>query len=181
MSSATRNCSELVPNWTPRQRPARAPLTGHWCTLEPLDPDLHAAQLHTAFAQDASGSGWTYLPYGPFADADSYADWMRVNALGIDPQTAPRLVELSVPAVQSASWRSCASNLRMGRSRSGIFTGHRFCSARRRRLRRYSCCSISSLRLAIGVVNGSVTRRICRRAVRRRASDFASKANSCST
>ena len=46
MSSATRNRSELVPNWTPRQRPARAPLIGHWCTLEPLDPDLHAAQLH---------------------------------------------------------------------------------------------------------------------------------------
>ena len=86
MSSTMRNCSELVPNWTPRQRPVRAPLTGHWCTLEPLDPDRHTAQLHAAFAQDASGSGWTYLPYGPFADADSYADWLRANALGVDPQ-----------------------------------------------------------------------------------------------
>lgn len=75
----------LMPYWTPRPRPARAALVGAWCTLEPLDAERHARSLHDAFALDAAGSGWTYLPYGPFDDCDAYAAWMRMYALGADP------------------------------------------------------------------------------------------------
>lgn len=77
---------EIVPHWQPPARPTHEALVGRWCTLEPLHPERHAADLHAAFARDAEGRGWAYLPYGPFADADAYAEWMRRTALGADPQ-----------------------------------------------------------------------------------------------
>jgi len=76
----------LAPSWTPRPRPARAPLIGSWCTLEPADVDRHARALHAALVRDESGAGWTYLPYGPFPDVEAYAEWMRATTLGADPQ-----------------------------------------------------------------------------------------------
>ncbi len=52
---------------TPRPLPARVPHRGNYCTLEPLHP-RHGADLWQA-AQGADPS-WTWLGYGPFADAD---------------------------------------------------------------------------------------------------------------
>ncbi len=74
-----------VPGWTPRSRPPRAPLTGAHCRLEPLDPDRHAAGLWQAFAADTAGRGWTYLPYGPFADIGGLRAWLDGVAGSDDP------------------------------------------------------------------------------------------------
>ncbi len=67
---------EPVPNWTTRPAPSRAPMEGRYCRLVPLRADAHAAALYDAYAAFSDESNWTYLPYGPFASAAKYADWI---------------------------------------------------------------------------------------------------------
>ena len=74
-----------VTGWTPRQRPPRTPMDGRFCRVEPLDPDRHAADLHTANLQDATRANWTYLSYGPFEGLDDYRAWITTSCLGDDP------------------------------------------------------------------------------------------------
>jgi RimJ/RimL family protein N-acetyltransferase len=74
-----------LPDWQPRPRPARSPIDGRYCRLEPVDPQRHAADLNAANAQDADGRMWTYLPYGPFATEDDYRAWLASVAPGDDP------------------------------------------------------------------------------------------------
>jgi RimJ/RimL family protein N-acetyltransferase len=50
--------------------------------LERLSPD-HSAALHAAAQGDPVL--WHYLPYGPFADAASYAAWIASDASADDP------------------------------------------------------------------------------------------------
>ncbi|MGF1446213.1 MAG: GNAT family N-acetyltransferase [Pikeienuella sp.] len=57
---------------------------GVFCRLEPLLLD-HAPGLHAAYAADVSGSIWTYLPYGPFADLEAYRPWVAGAARPADP------------------------------------------------------------------------------------------------
>ena len=61
-----------VEGWEPRERPPRTPMAGRFCRVEPLDADLHAAELHDANSEDRDGRMWTYLPWGPFADFAEY-------------------------------------------------------------------------------------------------------------
>jgi len=60
-------------------------MTGRYCRLEPLDPERHAAELYAAFAKDAEGRIWTYLPYGPFTDLANFRAWITRECLGLDP------------------------------------------------------------------------------------------------
>jgi RimJ/RimL family protein N-acetyltransferase len=60
-------------------------MAGSFCRLEPLDPALHADDLHRANSADESGAIWTYLAYGPFASVREYREWMSANCLGSDP------------------------------------------------------------------------------------------------
>jgi RimJ/RimL family protein N-acetyltransferase len=53
---------------TPRPVPARVPIQGRYCVLEPLHP-RHTAELWRA-AQGADES-WTYLGMGPFASQEA--------------------------------------------------------------------------------------------------------------
>jgi RimJ/RimL family protein N-acetyltransferase len=75
-----------VVGWTPPPRPPREPMAGRFCRVEPLDVDLHAADLHVANAVDSDGRNWTYLPYGPFDAPESYATWVASVAGHDDPQ-----------------------------------------------------------------------------------------------
>ncbi len=59
-----------VPDWTPRQRPANTVMHGRTCRLEPFDSDRHLEPLFEAYAED-DGRMWTYIPFGPFADAEA--------------------------------------------------------------------------------------------------------------
>jgi RimJ/RimL family protein N-acetyltransferase len=61
-------------------------MTGRFCTVEPLDPERHAAHLFTAFAED-DGRMWTYLPRGPFTSAADYREWAEGAARLDDPLT----------------------------------------------------------------------------------------------
>ena len=74
-----------LPGWSARARPPHAPMQGRLCRLEPLDAERHASALHEAYAADAEGRNWTYLPYGPFPSADAYAAVVRSVQAGSDP------------------------------------------------------------------------------------------------
>jgi len=74
-----------LPEWTARPRPPLTPMEGHFCTVEPVDPARHAADLHAAYLLDKEGRNWTYLPYGPFARFDEYRDWLERDSRGDDP------------------------------------------------------------------------------------------------
>ena len=73
-----------VPDWTPPPRPARAPMAGAYCRLEPLAPE-HDAALFEAYAEDRDGRVWTYMPNGPFADLDGYRAWAETARASEDP------------------------------------------------------------------------------------------------
>ncbi|OAN69432.1 GNAT family acetyltransferase [Rhodobacteraceae bacterium EhC02] len=77
----------------PRPRPPRSPMRGRWCDVVPLDPDAHCDALHAAYAADAEGRIWTYLPKGPFADLAAYRAWMVETCLTDDPMFHTILVE----------------------------------------------------------------------------------------
>ncbi len=72
-----------VPGWSPRQRPPRVAMAGHFCMVEPLDPERHTEELFAANAEDREGRLWTYYPYGPFAAPSEYRAW--VEAACADP------------------------------------------------------------------------------------------------
>ncbi|MEX0969046.1 MAG: GNAT family protein [Paracoccaceae bacterium] len=67
--------------FTPPPRPARAPLVGHYCTLEPLAP-AHAPALFEAFSRD-TGQMWDYMPNGPFETLNAYRAWLD-GAIAVD-------------------------------------------------------------------------------------------------
>ena len=76
---------EPVPGWTPRQRPPRSPMPGRYCSIEPLDIDRHAGELHEANLEAGDHSRWTYLSVSGFDDLDSYRAWLSSTALSDDP------------------------------------------------------------------------------------------------
>ena len=65
-----------VPDWTSAAPITKEPIKGQRCDLKPLSV-AHAAQLHAAFSADPTGTLWTYMPCGPFANAEDYADWVE--------------------------------------------------------------------------------------------------------
>jgi len=74
-----------VAEWTARPLPPRTAMTGRFCTVAPLDPGRHAAQLFTANAEDREGRMWTYLPWGPYATFDDYRQRLEAACRIADP------------------------------------------------------------------------------------------------
>ncbi len=72
-------------HWKPPLSPPRQPMTGRFCRLEPLAPELQGADLYAANSLDSRGAMWTYLPYGPFETREEYLGWLRANCLTHDP------------------------------------------------------------------------------------------------
>ncbi len=105
-------------DWKPPPPPSREVMEGRFCRLEPLDIDRHAADLHAANALDGEGSRWTYLAYGPFADAESYRQWIEQTCLGDDPLFFAIVDRASGEAVGVASW------LNINPSNGSIEVGH---------------------------------------------------------
>lgn len=92
-----------VSGWTPRPLPPRTAMTGRLCTVEPLDPDRHAAPLFAAFAED-DGRMWTYLPRGPYASPAEYREWAEGAARLDDPLTHAILERATGEAVGTAAF-----------------------------------------------------------------------------
>ena len=74
-----------VPGWQPRPRPDAVTLAGSYCRLERLDPNRHPGELFDADRADLDGISWTYLPYGPFEDLESYCAWVSEVSAQHDP------------------------------------------------------------------------------------------------
>ncbi len=71
--------------WSGCPHPRGAEMAGRLCRLEPLAIERHASDLFAAFAEDGEARGWTYLPYGPFADEADFRSWLAASCLGDDP------------------------------------------------------------------------------------------------
>ncbi|HEY1796353.1 MAG TPA: GNAT family protein [Stellaceae bacterium] len=69
-----------VAEWSPRPVPAHTVVQGRFCRLEPLDPDRHAGELFAANSADREGRMWTYLPWGPFTEFETYLANSRAAA-----------------------------------------------------------------------------------------------------
>jgi len=106
-----------LPGWRRPARPSREAIVGRFCRVEPLDVDRHAADLWSAYALDATGANWTYLPYGPFASATDYRAWMEATCGGDDP-LFHAIVDDSGRAVGVASY------LRINPAEGSIEVGH---------------------------------------------------------
>jgi len=93
-----------MPDWSPRQLPPRTPIRGRFCTVVPLDPERHAAQLFAAYAEDVEGRLWTYLPWGPFATLGDYRQWVEAACRIADPFFHAIIDEGSGQAVGAAAF-----------------------------------------------------------------------------
>jgi RimJ/RimL family protein N-acetyltransferase len=118
-----------VASWVPPPPPPRAPLDGHYCRLEPLDPDVHAAPLFAAYSTEPDARGWTYLAYGPFADAESYHAWLVANATSADP------LFFTIIDKSDNQPAGVASYLNIAPAAGSIEVGHLYFSPRLRRSR----------------------------------------------
>lgn len=107
-----------VAGWAPPSLPPRTAMAGRFCTVEPLDPDRHAAELFDAYAQAADARGWTYLSVGPFGSQEEYDGWLRRVSPGNDP--------LFHAVVDATSGRAVgiAAYLRIDPASGSIEVGH---------------------------------------------------------
>lgn len=72
---------------TPAERPATSDHQGHFIELTLVDAARDADALYAAtHGDDADPGQWTYMGYGPFADAGAMATWMRTLETSTDPQ-----------------------------------------------------------------------------------------------
>lgn len=108
----------MLPAWKPALAPAHAPLVGVRARLEPLDVAEHAASLHAANAADSAGRMWAYLPYGPFADASAYADWVRQSQASPDP------LFFAIVTAATGQASGVAAYLRIDPNNGSIEIGH---------------------------------------------------------
>src|ERR1051326_8158177 len=93
-----------LPNWKVPEVPSRATMEGHYCRVEHLDPERHAASLHTANMTDPQGKSWTYLPYGPFETVDNYRSWAEEAQRSADPLFYAIIDRVAEKAVGVASF-----------------------------------------------------------------------------
>src|SRR5262245_24138593 len=106
-----------LPNWKPPPRPSREPMEGHWCRLEPLNPELHAEEIFEAVASDPSL--FTYLAsYGPFETVGEYRTWLREHCLGEDP------LFFAIRSLCEGKAAGVASYLRIAPASGSIEVGH---------------------------------------------------------
>lgn len=74
-----------VEGWQACPSPPRSIIEGSRCRIEPYNPDHHNQALYEAFVKDENHANWTYLPYGPFDDFESFDAWARNTCQGDDP------------------------------------------------------------------------------------------------
>ncbi len=67
----------------PAKMPPKTNMEGTYSILEILNPDVHAPHLFELFLQEPSG--WTYLPYGPFATYHDFHAWLVSMTSANDP------------------------------------------------------------------------------------------------
>jgi RimJ/RimL family protein N-acetyltransferase len=77
---------EPVPNWASRPMPTGVTLAGIYCQLEPLNAEVHADDLYAAYRGASDHRHWTYMPVGPFDNAEDYRCYAEEAARSTDPR-----------------------------------------------------------------------------------------------
>ena len=108
----------LLPNWRPCEAPSRTELEGRYAKVVPLDPLVHASDLHAANLVDTEHRNWVYLAYGPFESEQDYRAWMRSTCLSPDP------LFYAVTDRATGKATGLASYLRIARAVGVIEVGH---------------------------------------------------------
>lgn len=67
---------ESVPDWQPAPPPPDTPMVGSYCRLERVEASRHLIDLWDAFA--GHDELWTYMPFGPFANEDEFAEVLDI-------------------------------------------------------------------------------------------------------
>lgn len=93
-------------------------LDGTRVRLEPVSREAHAADLYAALHQDPSGRQWTYLPYGPFADAEAFGAFLDATAAD------PELVTYAIVVADTGRAEGMASYARISPPIGSIEVGH---------------------------------------------------------
>lgn len=110
MSDRPADLADLTPPPSPADRPIRSAI------LQPLSAALHAADLFRAQAEHEDL--WTYMPYGPFADAEDHHAW----AARAEQSRDPFFLAILDPATGQAAGH--ASFLRIDQPNGVIEIGH---------------------------------------------------------
>ncbi|MBT2794213.1 GNAT family N-acetyltransferase [Paraburkholderia strydomiana] len=74
-----------LPDWNGAKPPARTPLAGRYCRIEPVNVEAHAADLFDAYRSAPDARDWTYLAIGPFETVDAYREHLTRIAASADP------------------------------------------------------------------------------------------------
>lgn len=93
-------------------------MAGRFCRLEVLDANVHAADLHVAYALNGGEKIWTYLPYGPFESLESYRAWAGETSCGNDP------LLFAIIDVTTNKAAGAAAYLRIDPKNGSIEVGH---------------------------------------------------------
>jgi len=95
---------ELVKDWVVPEEPSRATIKGQYCSLELLNSAAHSSALFEAYSEDQTGTGWTYMPYGPFQKPEAFQDWVTDLSAKSDPLFVAVVDAVSGEAVGMASF-----------------------------------------------------------------------------
>ena len=104
--------------WKSPPAPLPHELNGRYCQLQPLCEEAHGRSLFDAFAADARGVNWTYMPYGPFTAYADFSRWLGWACEATDP--------LFFAVVDMGSGRAAgfASYLNIDPANGSIEVGH---------------------------------------------------------
>ena len=73
-----------VSDTRPRPLPPRSDMVGQYCSVVPIGTH-HSTDLYTAFRADTDDRIWTYLPNGPYHDAEAFRGWVHEAITWDDP------------------------------------------------------------------------------------------------
>ena len=104
--------------WKPPPVPHRSFLKGQFCRLEPLCEDAHGRPLFDAFAADARGTDWTYMPYGPFTAYADFRRWLDWACAAADP------LFFAIADTATGTAAGVASYLNIDTANGSIEVGH---------------------------------------------------------
>lgn len=107
-----------LPDWKTPVSPERVPCQGQYARLQPLDAKRDAESLWEELGSGPNDSRWTYLPYGPFREPDSFFRWLQTQQDLADP------VFFSIHSVHQTRALGLASYMRIQPEHGSIEIGH---------------------------------------------------------
>ncbi|GJL83695.1 MAG: N-acetyltransferase [marine bacterium B5-7] len=107
-----------VTDFMPPLRPSRTEMQGRFCSVVPIDTAAHGDSLFNALCTEGDDQNWTYLPYGPFENIESFREWMHSTCEGDDPMFHSVIDHATERAVGVASY------LRINQPAASIEVGH---------------------------------------------------------